>query len=414
MGASITLTVAAVEVQPGGEAGLEFKLRNTGTVVDEFSLVVLGEAAGWAAAEPPTISLFPGAEQVGRVAFRPPRSSAVPAGPMPFGLHARSREDPDGSTVEEGVIQVGPFADPFAELVPRTSRGSLSARHDLAVDNRGNTRLDAELEASDADRLLRFDVRPPGLVVEPGMAGFARVDVKPAKRFWRGTPQTRPFQLVIRSGGAPAVTLDGTLVQEAILPPWLGRAVAAIVGLLILAMAAWLLFLKPSIESAVSEAVASPIAELRGDVNSALDAAGLPTMGPAGGTESGASSPPTPTPDPGASPTATGAPEPPTIVGLGSPIDGRLVDGSAPFAPDGTLFITDLVFSNPNGHQGTLTLQRDVTDLLELRLENFRDLDFHFVTPIVVPAGSNLNMTLVCTDAGSCDPAVLYSGYLRP
>ena len=61
MGASVTLTAPSIGVVPGGEATLELRLRNTGTVVDEFSLSVLGDAAGWASVEPPTISLFPGA-----------------------------------------------------------------------------------------------------------------------------------------------------------------------------------------------------------------------------------------------------------------------------------------------------------------------------------------------------------------
>jgi hypothetical protein len=420
VGASVTLLVPSVAVQPGGEATIELRLRNTGTVVDEFGLSVLGDAAGWATVQPPTISLFPGAEENARIIFRPPRGPSVPAGPMPFGLHARSREDAAGSTVEEGVVEVGTFLEPFAELIPRTSRGSRSASHDLAVDNRGNIRLNAELEAADADRFLQFDLKPPGMVVEPGMAGFAKVQVKPTKRFWRGAPKTRPFQLVVRPEGAAPVTLDGALLQEAMLPPWFFRALMALVALLILLIILWLGVLKPSIESAASEAVASPLGELRDDVNGALSDAGLPTMGPeaGGGAASpspaasaapGASSEPgAPTPTPGATPGG------PFIPGLGNPVDGRLDQGATTITTTGTLFVTDLIFSNPNGREGAIVLLRDSTPLLELRLENFRDLDFHWVTPIVVTADRSLNLSLTCTSDGPCDPSVLYSGYLRP
>ena len=41
MGASVTLLVPSVAVQPGGEATIELRLRNTGTVVDEFGLSVV-------------------------------------------------------------------------------------------------------------------------------------------------------------------------------------------------------------------------------------------------------------------------------------------------------------------------------------------------------------------------------------
>jgi hypothetical protein len=417
MGASVTLTAPSIGVAPGGEATLELRLRNTGTVVDEFALGVLGDAAGWSSVEPPTISLFPGAEETARIIFRPPRSPQVPAGPMPFGLHARSREDAAGSTVEEGIVEVGPFLEPFAELIPRTSRGSRSASHDLALDNRGNIRLNAEVEAADADRLLGFDVKPPGIVVEPGMAGFAKVRVKPAKLFWRGTPKTRPFQLVVRPEGGMPVTLDGALLQEAVLPSWTMRALLALLALLILAVILWLGVLKPSIESAASDAVASPLAELRDDVNTALDDAGLPTMGPDGAPDGES-----PSPGPSASAGSSGPPPSPPgpfIPGLGNPIDGRLLLGQEAFVPTGTLFVTDLVFSNPNGRTGAIILRREGDDgtditMIELDLENFRDLDFHFVTPIVVTSGRRLSMDLRCTSAGECNPAILWSGYLKP
>jgi hypothetical protein len=423
VGASVTLTAPAVAVEPGAEATVEFKLRNTGAVVDEFSLGILGDAAGWTAVVPPTISLFPGAEETGRIVFRPPRSAQVPAGPMPFAIHAVSREDAAGSAVEEGTVTVGAFNDPFAELVPRTSRGSRSASHDLAVDNRGNVRLNAEVEAADVDRQLEFDVNPPGVVVEPGMAQFAKVRVKPVKRFWRGSPKTRPFQLVVRSEGAAPVTLDGALLQEAILPPWFARAVMALIALLIVLIILWLFVLKPSIQSAAAEAVASPLGDLRSDVNDALANAGLPTMGPG---EPSAAPPTAPTASggpggnggPGGSgaPATPAAPTPggPFIPGLGNPVDGRLAEGSGSVKPAGTLFLTDIVFSNPNAREGAISLLRDGDPLIEERLENFRSLDYHWVTPIVIEAGHELALSLTCTGGAECDPSVLYSGYLRP
>ena len=106
-------------------ATVEVRVRNTGTVVDEFTLDVLGDAAGWAAVEPPVLSLFPGAEGTANVVFRPPRvgddarrARAVRA-PRPLARGPRRVGGRGGDSVE-----VGAFLDPFAELVPRTSRGS--------------------------------------------------------------------------------------------------------------------------------------------------------------------------------------------------------------------------------------------------------------------------------------------------
>jgi hypothetical protein len=424
VGATVTLGAPAVAVDPGGEASLDIRVRNTGSVVDEFSFDVLGDAAAWTTVEPATLSLFPGAEGAARVAFRPPRASTTPAGQLPFGVRVRSREDPTGSAVEEGTVDVGSFHDPYAELVPRTSRGSRGANHDLAVDNRGNTRLSAEIEATDADRLLRFDVNPPAVVVEPGAASFAKIRVSPAQRFWRGSPKTRPFQLYVRPEGGTPIQLDGTLLQESVLPPWFVKAlllgIAALIALIIL----FLFVLKPAIQSAASEAVASPLADLRSDVNEALDDAGLPTMGPDGSGGSGGEPTPSPTggaPSPSASGGGSPGPSPSAtddggafVPGLGTLVDGRLDRASPVLIPTKTLFITDFVYSNPNGNEGAIVLERDGVILYQNRLENLRDLDFHYVTPIVVRAGQRLELTVECTSPGACTASLTFSGYVRP
>src|SRR5688500_2366142 len=138
MGALAHLETRSVPIAPGSQATVAIRIRNTGSVVDQFTVQVLGDATPWALVVPPTLSLFPGAEETAQVTFSPPRSPEVPAGPMPFGLRVVSKEDPAGSVVEEGSLELAPFSDLFAELAPRTSRGSRSATHDLAIDNRGN------------------------------------------------------------------------------------------------------------------------------------------------------------------------------------------------------------------------------------------------------------------------------------
>jgi hypothetical protein len=424
VGASVTLVNPSVAVEPGAEAVVDLQLRNTGAVVDEFTFDILGDTAAWTTVDPATLSLFPGAEGTARIAFRPPRAATTPAGAIRYGLRARSREDPGGSTVEEGIVEVGAFVEPHAELVPRSSRGSRGASHELAIDNRGNARLSAEIAAADADRLLRFDVNPPGVVVEPGMAGFAKIRVKPAKRFWRGQPKSRPFQLAVTPEGRLPILLDGTMLQEAVLPPWFGRLVVALLVALLGAVLLWAFVLKPTIESTVGDAVSSPIADMRADVNDALGAAGLPTMAPDDGSSAGGGTPtvapPTATPAPGETPPpgdpATPPPDPGTVIpGLGNPVDGQLNKENPTYVAEGTLFVTDLVFSNPSAQEGAAIVLRGVDELLRLRLENYRDYDLHFVTPIVIAKGDSLSLALDCTVAEKpCDPAVFYSGYLRP
>ncbi len=86
-------------------------------------------------------------------------------------------------------------------------------------------------------------------------------------------------------------------------------------------------------------------------------------------------------------------------------------------AKNTSLSITDIVLQNPAGDSGTLTILRDQTPLLVQQLDNFRDLDFHFITPLIFTAGQKLVLSIVCankpvgtTPAAACTPAGLFSG----
>ena len=407
MGALLDLEPRAAAATPGDRATVKLRVRNTGGVVDQFDLAVLGDSQAWATVDPPTLSLFPGAEGSATVTFSPPRSAQVPAGQLPFAIRAQSKEDPAGSVVEEGTIDVAPFNDVFVEIVPRTSRGSRGATHDLAVDNRGNVGLDARLSATDADRLLAFELRPPVLSPARGTAAFAKVAVKPRRTFWRGPSVTRPFQVEVDTGGPAPSIVEGSLLQTSILPPWTVRALVAALAAVVIATVLWMTLLKPAIESSARQQAADLLA-----------AAGIsPLPSAAGGGGGGASpSPAASGAGASASPSASGtstesaSPSVPPVAG-GAPTDGRLLAGGTPLKPASgmTLFITDLVFSNPSDTAtGDISLERSWQPLLVLKLENFRDLDYHFVTPIVVADGQQL--TLVCST--TCTGAALYySGY---
>lgn len=397
MGAIAVLGTRSLAVAPGAQASVEIRVRNSGTVVDQFTIQVLGDAASWSTAEPPVISLFPGAEQTARITFKPPRSPGVPAGPLAFGVRVASQEDPAGSVVEEGQLQVGAYSETSAELAPRTSRGRTGATHDLAIDNRGNTVLNASVTGLDPDRTIAYDIKPPAMVIDPGVAAFTKVSVKPRKRFWRGQPKTHSFQLQLDGGQAP-VLVGGSMLQEPMLPAWLLKGLALLLAALVALALVWLLFLQPAIRSTAQERAEEVLRDVGITPNPNPTGNRQPTPTPT--TPSKSTSPSTPTPTPGPA-------------GVQTPRDGRLQAGSAPERPseDRTLYVTDLVFSNPNGTSGTLSLRRSGQDLFVLNLDNFRDLDFHFVTPIAI--GPDQSLRLQCS--GTCDgpPAVYFSGFER-
>jgi hypothetical protein len=403
MAATATLASKAVTVTPGGEAVTEVRIRNSGTVVDQFTLEVLGDASAWAIVEPTVVPLFPGAEAVARVRFKPPKSSSVLAKAIPFAVRVKSREDARASLVEEGVVEVGPFNDTSAELIPRTAKGRSQARAQLALDNRGNVRISARLTAADPDRKLNFTITPPALTVEPGTASFASIRINPRQRFLTGPPKLAPYKVNVHQDGLPTITVDGSIQQEGLIPPWLLPAVIGLAALLLVLAILWFFILKPSISSAAKDAVAPQTSSLQQQVNTLKAANPAPATGGGGAT--------------GANPVKGDVWS--SRLAVNSKASPAQLESAVTVPQGGGLAVTDLVFENPNGNSGTIYLVRREANkpdqvLLVLRLENFRDLDFHFVTPLVFKESQTMTLSCSPDPSGSlCDASVYYSGYFK-
>lgn len=213
MPAALSILTPLVTVQPGTEGVGEILVRNTGTIVDQYTVNLLGDASAWARAEPAALSLFPGAEERVSIRFTPPRSSAVTAGSIPFGVRVTSREEPDFSVVEEGAVQIAGFSSVEAKLVPRTSEGKRNAVHRVEVTNTGNATVSVALSASDPDELLAFVVEPETLEVPPGQVGSARVKVAARKSNRDKGARRMPFQVLVEPGGTP-VAVDAAFEQK--------------------------------------------------------------------------------------------------------------------------------------------------------------------------------------------------------
>jgi hypothetical protein len=377
--------------------------------------------------EPAQLSLFPGNEGTATVFLRPPRAASIAAGSVPFAIRVRSKEDPQGSVAEEGVIEIGHFDDLAAELVPRTTRGRRKATVDLAIDNRGNVPLNAAIGGTDPDAALRFEARPPAVVAEPGTATFSKVEVRPRSRFLRGSPRTHPFQVLVTSDGREPVVADGVMLQEQLVPKWVPKALLGAVALLALFALAWMTLLKPSIKSAAKEAAAEEIQPVAASVEAAQEQAETAKQEAAAARG-----------DAAAAKEATGAGEgdgqgdgtgtdgaddaSPGTTAFGDPIDFRLAADppvnngqtktfSRTVEEGKVLTITDVIFQNSGGDVGILRVKRGSKVLHEVGLNNFRDLDYHFVTGHRFVAGEAVTFEVVCQDPeGRCAPAVLLLG----
>ena len=102
----------------------------------------------------------------------------------------------------------------------------------------------------------------------------------PHDRFWKGPPKTHQFQILVTErarhaelpapsmAGAPGAppppteglptpvavappeVVNGTLLQEAMVPAWLIKAILALIALLLILWILWITLFKPTVESA--------------------------------------------------------------------------------------------------------------------------------------------------------------------
>lgn len=422
----------AFQLAAGGVEQVPLRIRNDGDVVEAYSIEVLGVPGAWTSVEPAEITgLFPGTETTATISFAPPRSATVPAGQLSFGVRVVPQEHPEQSVVPEGTVEILPFLETTAELVPRTSRGRRGATHHIAVDNRGNVPVTVRLDAPDQDA-LRVEARPPALTVPPGEAAFADLRVTPRTRIWRGASVTHPFALTVHADETTPVTLEGTHLQEQILPPWFLKALLALLGLLLLLTALWFLVLRPAIVTTAQRAVEEDVAAATEAAQEAAVAA-QEASEQAGQASTAAQAAQGAAGDAGAAAVEANAlVGSPVLDDLVVPVADRF-QASTPLGattspptfvvPDnGTLRLTDFVLSNPQGDFGRVQVTLDNRTILDLALENFRSVDYHFQEAIVAGEGAELTMTVRCDEVGvppaqnpaptTCDTSVFYGGTL--
>ncbi|MFU8850486.1 hypothetical protein ACNAW0_05825 [Micromonospora sp. SL1-18] len=426
-----------VEVSPGGEASCRLEVRNGGPIVESYVIEMLGEPAGWASVEPPTVSVYPGSAESVAVRFHPPRSARVVAGERPFAVRVTPTETPDAQVVPEGTVRVLPFAEIAPEILPRTSRGRWGGRHELSVANRGNVPLGLTMTGSDPDNRLNVAIRPPQVTVAPGATEFVRVRARPRRLLWRGHPVTVPFQVGVTSDDTPPATLDAATVQEPLLPRGLARVVAALLVLALIGVGLWYALLRPTVKSLAEEAAQEQVAPVAQQARAAdaraqqadskaqqaVDAVAPAAVSPLP-TPSTRVPPPSPTPGAGVPAIPAGADSfsrrLSVTAGAGTTRTDRYT-----VAARRVFVLTDIFLQNPQGDEGRLDLVVDGTTVLTVALNNFRDLDYHLVSPIEVPAGRVISLRATCRRAGTaldgagggggrCRDFALLNGYNRP
>lgn len=396
MGVSAVLRPGAVTVDPGRTQRCQIHVRNTGQVVDQFVLGIVGDVADWAVVRPPRVNLLPGEETLVELVLTPPMTYEVRAGGHPFAIRIVSREDTEGSIVSEGLVTVTEFVALNAQIVPHTSRARRTGRHTLAVDNVGNFPLPVEIKPTDPDALLRFRVRPRTPVTEPGTATMVKVRPKPLRHFWRGAVRRVPFVVDVVPTVGKSLSVEAVLNQKPLLP----RRFFLLFSLLLMLLLILVIVISTLLQRApVSMAGPSPI-------NPSTTPSTIATT-----LTSSTSAPPTTTaPKPAVPPlnNGGGTQNPPPATG-GSPdftIDAIAYPGDPSVAqtfsysvPEGTTpQLESVTFTDQQADTGSVQVRVDSTPLASFDLATVDKRTYRFPNPPVVGGGHLVTLAVTCTN----------------
>lgn len=450
MSVSTRLEPASVAVSPGTSAEVTLHLRNAGEIVEAYRLELVGAPAGWGAVEPAELSLYPGTAGTATVAFSPPAGTEPEAGTYPFALRVVPVERPEQVEVPEGAVEVLPAVDLDARLLARTRHGRLGARFQIAVRNAGNAAALIAVSAAEPDGKLRLRSRPASESLAPDEQGHFRIKARPRRLILKGSAQTHRFSVTVAPPEAPspdqvpfqARTAEAVFEQRPIVPKGAGKAVAALAAVLALCVAAWYALVKPVVTSVASSAADTQASQMAAAVvrqqqasasAAAAEAGASPQVGGVSATPLGPSPTATASAAASASPAspASHAPPPPhSATTTTADYDTSLVvlahagksAGATFTAPAHSTFrITDYVLENPQGDFGTIMVTVNGTRVSVLALEDFRDDDYPWVTPLQVPPGASVTVTVDCAAPGTppdrkqpatCDESALFNGMM--
>jgi hypothetical protein len=225
-GVQLQLKPDLIKVAPGSAASTTFTVKNLGTQVEEFRCAVTGP--DWITAGPAALSVFPGQEAGGTVQAAPPHVPTSAAGVAPFRLTAASTVHANVSSSAAGRVDVAPYYELAAELVPTSSHGRGLTRHQITLDNGSNVPLRIALRATDVADGLRVGV-PAFADVPPGRAVEVPVSVYGTRR-WFGRPERKTFSIIAEPPKPLAATrLSGTRTVLPLFPAWVPAVAAAVV-----------------------------------------------------------------------------------------------------------------------------------------------------------------------------------------
>jgi len=392
-----------IELLPNTPTTLTLRLYNDDAETREVTLSVSGGLGEHVRLESTTATIE--TNQIVDIAVTLLAPSTVEAGAYAIaaevGLGATGPDQEPNSPVAQPVVvvamarvELAAHSDYAIALQPTRSRGSKRGRHIVRVDNTGNVVITLDVEAVPAEGELTIELEPPSLTLAPGSAGQLLARITPPDTYWSGPTNDHAFTLRATSTDGRCDELVGVYQQRPRVPNWLGPAAAGACAALLLGTVAWFALLGPWVSDTADDAAADAIERDRIALQDRIDELEI----------SAAEAEELPLGEP-------------TDIRLEvAPTDGNSEQDTATVDTGTILSITDIVFENPTGAVGVVSLRRGDDVILQSELANFRDFDRHFVAPFQFGDDVEIVLDVQCRTPGAgesiCPVGALLVGFV--
>ena len=232
----ISVSEDQLQAEPGSDVSTTISIRNSGNVVDVFTIEIAGLDESWVDLSVSSVSLFPGDQSTSELKITVPRDGTALAQKYPFTVKVASRKDPAQTVDVECTLDVGAYYEFQATMDPPQATGG-SGKYSVLLSNTSNAELSVTLEGNDPQGNSSFTFSQRTARIAPGGTQTVTVTVVANNRPLRGRPHSRGFsvQASPSQGTAAPVTITGRLEVPPRLPRWaIPAGIGAFVGLVAL------------------------------------------------------------------------------------------------------------------------------------------------------------------------------------
>ena len=226
----VAIEPTALAVAPGDTAEATATLRNLGQTVDQLTITIEGLDPGWYTLPVSSVALFPNDQDKLRIVLHPPEAAKAEAGSYPFQIKVSSQENPEEVATVDLTVEIRALPELELSISPQRVTGR-KGLYQIVVNNPGDVGTTLNLEASDAEGMLRYSLRPETLTVPAAGRSESTLEVRLGWMAFFGGEKEFDFQVLAAPPGAEeAKTINGQLVRipwyktlPQIRLPWLAR-----------------------------------------------------------------------------------------------------------------------------------------------------------------------------------------------